>query len=198
MRNLELRFQPHPPAVRSEGGKPTLFTGTAVVYDQWSELLYGVFREKIAPGAFDASLASGRDLYASVDHDPTRVLGRQSSGTLRVNPGPAGIDVEVSIGEFSYARDLTVAIVRGDLRGMSFIFDVLDDTWEMKDGVPHRTVKKADIEEVSFVYFPAYPQTVAAARALFQAAEMRAVDRARGILDRENRLRKLRLVEAEL
>jgi HK97 family phage prohead protease len=198
---IELRRTPGAVEVRAADGKPSEFTGRAVVYDQWSELLYGVFRERIAPGAFDDSLASGRDIYASIDHDPERLLGRTSAGTLTISPGKDGIDVSVPVADYSYARDLAVAIGRGDLRGMSFIFDVVDDAWETRDGVPHRTVRKADIYEVSWVYFPAYPQTDAGARgvpvALPVAGEQRAVTKARaaGLALRKARLR---LVESEM
>jgi HK97 family phage prohead protease len=150
--------------VRENTDSPSVFVGRAVVYNEWSELLFGAFRERIAPGAFDESLSRGTDVYASVNHDEERVLGRLSSGTLRMKPADDGITVEVDAGDYTYARDLCVAIRRGDLRGMSFIFDVLEDNWETRDGVPHRTVTKADIYEVSFVYFPAYEQTDAGMR----------------------------------
>jgi HK97 family phage prohead protease len=108
-----------------------------------------------------------------------RVLGRLSSGTLRLMPDERGIGVECSIGAYSYAKDLIVAIERKDLRGMSFIFDVLDDQWETRDGIPHRTVTKADIYEVAFVFFPAYSQTSAGVRASFPIeGEKRAIDKA--------------------
>lgn len=140
------------------------FIGRAVVYNQPSELIYGMFTEEIAPGAFDESLASGRDVYCSVDHDMCKLLGRQSAGTLKIIPVAEGIDVVCSRCEYSYAQDLTLAIERGDLSGMSFIFDVIEDVWGTKDGKRHRTVKKADLYEVAFVFFPAYPETEAGMR----------------------------------
>lgn len=147
--------------VREAGDQRTLI-GRAVTYNTWSELLYDHFREQIAPGAFDESLSrEGRDIYASVNHDPNLLLGRESAGTLRVNKDPEGLTVEIPLPDYTYARDLATAIKRGDMRGMSFIFDVTEDKWESRDGVPHRTVTKAEIYEVSYVYFPAYPDGTA-------------------------------------
>ena len=42
------------------------------------------FIEMIAPGAFSASLKSGRDVLAMVDHDPGKVLARTRSGNLKL------------------------------------------------------------------------------------------------------------------
>jgi len=193
---IERRFSPV--EIRATGEGKTL-TGRAVEYNTPSELIYGHFREEIAPGAFDASLASGRDVYCSVDHDASRVLGRLSAGTLTLQPDERGIGVECPLGAYSYAQDLLVAIQRKDLRGMSFIFDVIDDKWERRDGRPHRTVLKADLYEVAFVHFPAYESTTAGVRmALPVVGEQRAIERSQGLdwtEDFERRRRRLRLAE---
>lgn len=175
----ELRYSPH--EVRaSDDGK--LLYGRAVNYGVQSELIYGYFTEEIAPGTFDDSLASGRDVYCSIDHDIDRLLGRQSAGTLKLIPDEKGIAVECSRGNYSYAADLVEAIARKDLRGMSFIFDVIDCTEEMREGRPHRIVTKADLYEVSFVFFPAYPETEAGVRsALPSEGQQRALKRARAL-----------------
>lgn len=162
-----------------DGGKK--FVGRAVVYNEPSNLIYGQFREELLPGCFSDSLSAGRDVYCSIDHDMNRLLGRQSAGTLILKPDERGIEVEVPIPEYSYAKDLTLAIQRRDLTGMSFIFDVLDDDWSMKDGKRHRVVKKADLYEVAFVFFPAYPETEAGLRSVPRAypvaGEQRALSR---------------------
>lgn len=161
--------------IRADGEGKTLF-GRAVEYNTISEMIYGYFTEEIAPGAFDESLASGRDIFCSIDHDMDRLLGRTSAGTLKLLPDETGIGVEVPIPDYSYARDLVTGIARKDIPGMSFIFDVLDQKDEVRDGKPHRTVTKADIFEVSFVHFPAYPATSAGIRTAFPVAgEQRAL-----------------------
>jgi len=197
---------------RDVAASATRFVGRAVEYNRWSELPYGKFHEQIAPGTFDESLRSDRDVFASVDHNPNMVLGRLSAGTLKLLPDERGIAVECSIGGYSYAADLATAISRGDLRGMSFIFDVLEDRWENRDGVPHRTVTKADLYEVAFVFFPAYPATTAGMRSEADAAyidnvrrRMRIAEALAGVTPRRKtpadeadyRRRRLALAEAE-
>ncbi len=149
--------------VREVGGKK-YFTGRAVVYNEWSELLFNSFRERIAPGAFDEHLKTNPDIIATFDHDQRKVLGRVSAGTLKLTPVVQGIDVEVEVADYDYSRNLAIAIGRGDIRGMSFIFDVLQDVWTRAGDSPCRTVTKANIFETSFVYFPAYEQTEAGMR----------------------------------
>lgn len=151
--------------IRQDSEGKTL-TGRAVVYNEPSKPIYGQFVEEIMPGCFDESLRSGRDVYCSIDHDARMLLGRVSAGTLILKPDERGIEVEVPFPEYSYAKDLAIAIQRGDLSGMSFIFDVLDDDWSMKDGKRHRAVKQADLYEVSFVFDPAYPETEAGMRSI--------------------------------
>lgn len=163
-----------------------LFVGRAVQYNAWSELLYGTFRERLAPGCFDACLADSPDIIATIDHDADKILGRSSAKTLRLKPSETGIDVEVDQSEYSYARDLAVAIDRGDISGMSFIFDVTRDMWGREDDVPLRTVVIADIYEVAFVHFPAYAVTSAGMRATPVAwpiaGEQRAIAAAQEVL----------------
>jgi HK97 family phage prohead protease len=136
-----------------------VFVGRAVVYNSWSDPIYGIFKERIIPGAFDDCLARGGDIIATVNHCLEHILGRTSSRTLTLEKKEDGIDVEVTKGNYTYALNLAEAIKRGDLRGMSFMFDVLEDKWDRVDDGVTRTVIRADIYEVAFVFHPAYPAT---------------------------------------
>ncbi len=150
--------------IRSEGEAKYL-VGTAAVYNEWSDVLWNCFKERLAPGCFDESLKRGHDIVATVNHDLDKIIGRTSSETLRIKALDDRIDVEVMRGEYSYVRDLEVAIERRDLSGMSFIFDVLKDSWIAGEGgLAERTVIQAEVYEVSFVYHPAYPGTNAGLR----------------------------------
>src|SRR5438309_2347972 len=78
-RNLEtaeIRFQ-------VVDDKPRL-SWYAAQFETLSEDLGG-FKEVIKAGAFDRSIATGADIRALVNHDPSKILGRSSAGTLRLS-----------------------------------------------------------------------------------------------------------------
>lgn len=119
------------------------------------------FTETIAPGAFAASLASGRDVLALVDHDPARILGRTRSRSLRLSEDSRGLAFEIDLPETQAGRDMLALAERGDLGGMSFGFAAVD---EHRDGA-RRELRAVDLFEVSVVSaWPAYPDTVVQAR----------------------------------
>lgn len=122
------------------------------------------FTETIRPGAFSASLASGQDVLALVDHDPGKVLARTKSGTLKLSEDAVGLRFELTVPDTQPGRDALELAKRGDLGGMSFGFLVPDggDRW---DG-SKRTLHTVDLREISVVSaWPAYPATEVHARA---------------------------------
>lgn len=151
---LEVRF-------RAEDA-PTL-AGYAAVYNRMSEDLGG-WRERIAPGAFSASL--GEDIRAFWNHDVGEILGRTKSGTLRLSDDERGLRIEVDPPNTALARARVETVRRGDVDQMSFGFRALEDEWNVEDGMPVRTLRAVQLFEVSFVTFPAYPETSAAVRSL--------------------------------
>jgi len=146
-----------PRAMTGEDGVARLI-GTAIVFGAQSEDLGG-FREVIAPEAINRTLKEGLDVRALIDHDPARILGRQSAGTLRLYAKRTGLDVEVDVPDTGYGRDLVVSVARGDISGMSFAFRTLTDAWAWRGDTAVRTVLDMIVREVSVVAFPAYPQT---------------------------------------
>lgn len=150
-----------------EAEQPVRVVGHAAVFDRLSEPIGGLFRERIAPGAFRRALEERQDVRALIDHDPGRVLGRTASGTLRMAQDGRGLAVEIDLPDTSYARDLAEVMARGDVDQMSFGFMVRDDELldrESADGLPIREVRDVDLFDVSVVTFPAYPDTDAAVR----------------------------------
>jgi len=141
------------------------------------------FRERVAPGAFAASLAAGGDVVALVDHDPGRLLGRTRNRTLRLAEDSRGLAFELDLPETTLAGDILALASRGDIGGMSFGFNVAPggESWRGVD----RTLSKLELREISIIHaMPAYAGTELAVRT------------AVGIVDRERRLRALQLAEA--
>jgi uncharacterized protein len=166
---LERRFRPLAELrVEGEAGGPRVLRGLAVVYDCLSEDL-GFFHETIRPGCFTEALKTA-DVRCLVDHDPSQLLGRNRSKTLRLFDEPKALRMECSLGKQSYAIDLVEKIEREDLDGMSFGFIATEDEWNMVEfeGGERaiRTVIKAEIFDVSAVTFPAYTDTTIALRSL--------------------------------
>lgn len=141
-----------------------VIVGRAAVFDSLSEDLGG-WRERIAPGAFAATLAED-DIRALINHSPDAVLGRNRAGTLTLAEDREGLSVRIEPPDTRYARDLVTSIRRGDVSGMSIGFRTLTDEWNMEDGEPVRTLKAVRLYDVSPVVFPAYPQTDVAVRSL--------------------------------
>lgn len=129
--------------------------GYAAVYNSDSEWMGG-FYEQIATGAFDDVLDN--DVRAYFNHDENLLLGRVSSGTLRIGTDKRGLYYEVDLPNTTYANDLVELMKRGDVNQSSFAFLIDQDRWEQRDGKTYRIIEKVSrLLDVSPVSQPAYP-----------------------------------------
>lgn len=135
--------------------------GYAATFDTPARI--GGFTETIRPGAFRASLADpARDCLMLVDHDPGRLLGRASSGTLRLREDGRGLAFELDLPDTQLGRDVLTLVQRGDVGGCSFGFRAQDEAWPAPD---RRELRVVDLLEISAVHaWPAYGETTIAAR----------------------------------
>ena len=146
-----------------EGQRPTIH-GYAAVFNSLSVPLMGrngkPFREKIAPGAFTEHLLGRPDIRALWNHNPDMPIGRTKNGSLRVAEDHRGLRIEIDPPDTTWGRDAIEAIRSGVVDGMSFEFAVDADEWApAADGGQIRTLRKARLNEVSPVTFPAYQST---------------------------------------
>ena len=142
--------------------EPAMISGYAAVFNKLSEEM-GCFREKILPGAFTKTIKND-DIRALVDHDSSRILGRNTAGTLALTEDDKGLKVDITPPDTSIGRDILVSIERGDVSGMSFGFQTINDEWNTVDGEEVRTLTEVKLFDVSPVTFPAYPDTSVAVR----------------------------------
>lgn len=159
--NVEIRAK-----TDADTGKRSL-RGHAAVFEELSEDLGG-FREKIRAGAFAEAIKTD-DVRALFNHDPNHVLGRSTSGTLRMKEDKDGLLVDIDLPDTQVARDLHTSVERGDISQMSFGFSVREggqEWFEDDDGQAIRTLTNLRLFDVSPVTYPAYPQTDVAARSL--------------------------------
>jgi hypothetical protein len=151
---------------RGESDTP-IITGHAAVFNTLTDIWW--YREQVAPGAFKKTLKTS-DTRALFNHDSNFILGRNKSGTLKMEEDEKGLAVEISPPDTQLVRDMILTpMERGDLNQMSFAFMVTDEVWEeKKDEMPIRTIKEVDpLFDVSVVTFPAYPTSDAKVRDIF-------------------------------
>ena len=143
-------------------GESAMLVGHAAIFDTLSVPLWG-FREKIDPGAFTKAITRD-DVRALVEHDPARIIGRNTAKTLRLAEDKKGLMVEIDIPDTQVGRDLQVSVARGDLTQMSFSFSVVNEIWQKVDKEDIRTLQELELFDVSVVAFPAYEDTDVAQR----------------------------------
>jgi phage prohead protease, HK97 family len=137
--------------------------------------------EEIRQGAFTGSLASGGDVLALVDHDPSRLLARTRSGSLRLGQDATGLSFDLDLPDTTEGRDLLALAERGDLGGMSFGFTVQPGGETRSGGV--RYLEALRLYEISVVKaWPAYEGTSVSARSLEASRRLR-LDHARRYLE---------------
>lgn len=159
--NIERRFSTE---LRVDPGTQKII-GYAAKYDLPSEDLGG-FREFVRPGAFQRSLDNHPDVRALIDHNPSLILGRTLSGTLKLESDAIGLKVTIDPPSTQYAADLMAVMARGDVSQMSFAFTTNLDSWDLVDGERVRSLLSVDLHDVSVVTYPAYPDTTVAVRSL--------------------------------
>lgn len=151
--------------LRAETDIPRL-AGYAAKFDTYSQNLGG-FVEQIDRGAFDKSIADGGDVLCRYNHEDAGLLGRTSSGTLRLGHDSVGLTYEVDLPDTTVGRDVRVLAARGDVTQSSFAFETVDDDWSVTDqGFPLRTLLRVRLLDVAPVNSPAYLDTSAAVRSL--------------------------------
>lgn len=162
--NLERRFVT---AQLRAAGDGMHFTGYAAKFNDRTYIgppKQG-FYEAVAPGAFARSLKE-RDVPLLFNHGADNLLGRTSSGTLRLKDDGIGLLTDADLPDTSLGRDVSTLVQRRDIAGMSFAFLPAQDRWETLPGghAQLRTLLDVDLYDVSVVTNPAYPTTTASVR----------------------------------
>lgn len=142
-------------------------SGYASVFDSDSHDLGG-FIERIAPTAFERSLAAIKDGQLSVhalwSHDQSQPLGSTRGGKLTLAADDNGLKFELDVSRMTPAQ---LDAARDNDLQMSFGFRVVEDAWTKRaDGLAQRTVLDLELLEISPVVFPAYPDSSAAIRSM--------------------------------
>ncbi len=143
-------------------GKRTIAGHAALFYDGTPETQaspYGWFTERVMPEAFDAALSGGDDVRALVNHNPDKLLGRLSAGTLRLDIDKRGLYYVVDLPDTQVGRDTWESIRRGDMRGNSMQFHVTKETEAREDNTPIREIRSVQLFDVGPGTFPVFEST---------------------------------------
>lgn len=135
--------------------------------------LGGGIVERIAPGAFDSALRRNDDIVGLFNHDPSNVLGRTVSRTMRVSADSRGLRYEIDAdGTSPLAATVLSALRRGDVRGSSFAFTVADERFELAAGdiLVRWLLAFERLFDTGPVTYPAYEATSAGARSVVPKA----------------------------
>jgi len=136
-------------------------------------------REVIAARAFEDRLSSDEDVHFLTGHDFNKPLASRSAGTLTLSETDDALTIEARISpdmaQVSYVRDFLAANAAGLVRGLSPGFRVRPggETVEQRGKVILRTIRAADLIEISAVTRPAYSAAQIEARNWAASPEVR-------------------------
>lgn len=138
-------------------------SGYASVFNSESRDL-GFF-ETIAPGAITEQTIKDSDVFATLNHDPDKVLARSNHGvgSLELFVDDRGLHYRYDAPHTDLGNSVLEHIDRGDLTDASFAFTIADEPdaqrWEKRDGNIYRTIYKIDrLYDISNVWTGAYAE----------------------------------------
>jgi len=105
--------------------------GLGIPYNELSKPFSGNVRERFLPGAFSRSIDSGANIFLLSQHEPKYIIGRTSTGTLKLREDHHGVWFEAIPPDASWANGLINQIKRGDIDAVSFLFG----PWEGDHGI---------------------------------------------------------------
>lgn len=150
--------------------------GRAIVYNEKTDM--GYYDEIIAVGALDG--ANLRDVRMLVNHNTdmiplARSRNNNANSTMQLSVDGEGLAIraDLDIENNADSKSLYSAVGRGDVSGMSFMFQVDGDKWDDIDSDhPTRTITAiSKVYEVSAVTWPAYEATSISTRGLADALD---------------------------
>ncbi len=139
--------------------------GYAATFNNDSEMFYGSWVERIAPGAFDTVLKD--DAVALFNHDPNLILARNGVN-MTLSQDERGLKYTFEAPNTTAGNDLLENLRNGNVKQSSFAFSVGEEKWTYSEekGKPSiRTITKVErLYDVSPVTYPAYPDTTVGQR----------------------------------
>ncbi len=166
-RSRQFRFTPDTVRVRDAdlpAGSIATLEGKAIVKGVWSraEVDEGWYEMIATDVQYEHVLGDVRFDYA---HDRTKLLGRLSSGTLRLRDEKDALYFELDVPDTQHGREILTLVRRRDIQGISFIYYTLDESFEYRDDGLYVTVNRMGLESLSAVCDETWVQTSISERA---------------------------------
>lgn len=140
-------------------------SGYVNAVDRYSKELYserGKFIEKVKPETFNKALARAENIDMLLNHDVRHKLASTMNQTLKLREDNIGLYAKAIIHDKAVIQEAK----EGKLKGWSFGFRALSDTWEEEQPIARRTLEDIDLMEVSLLTIePAYIATSIQVRA---------------------------------
>jgi HK97 family phage prohead protease len=140
--------------------------GYAIIFNQKSKLIreWGeTFFEVIEPSAPDNVLSDpGLNVIATVDHDRSKMLGRNKSGTLELIKDSKGLKYRIKLPDTTLGKDMAEMIKRGDYFESSFIFGIAEKgmRYDNSEEIPTRYISDfSTLRDIAIVIDGAYANT---------------------------------------
>lgn len=134
-------------------------SGYVNAIDRYSKELYGSkgkFIEKVAPTVFQRALEKANNVDMLLNHDVRRKLASVEEETLELKEDNIGLYAKAVISDQEVIEEARC----GNLKGWSFGFRALSDSWEDDNSVAKRTLEEIELMEVSLLTIePAYIAT---------------------------------------
>ena len=146
------------------GGKRIHFTGYASTTNDPYEVndWLGTYRETMAGGCFRKTIAERDDAKFLFNHDGVPMASvRGATMTLAEDTVGLLVDAPDLDATSPLVQTVRSAMERGDLDAMSFAFKAHRQEWN--EDYTERTVREAQLFDVSVVTYPANPSTIGAA-----------------------------------
>lgn len=161
MKNEEKRIMNSIEVRANQETEKMVIGGYALKFNTWSEDLGG-FKETISSDSLNDTNLD--DVRCLVDHEPSQILGRSTSGTLKLEVDETGLKFECTLPNTTLARDIYENIKLGNVNQCSFgfILNSDGDEWmfDVENDIYMRTLTNfKELTDVSVVTYPAYRDT---------------------------------------
>ena len=142
--------------IRASGDGSAVIEG-AFPYGSEAEIGPGR-RETFAPRAFRSRIEAGEEVFLLAHHDMAQPLASTRAGSLTLTDSDSGLALRAEIAPEiarTVGESVLATVAAGLTRGLSPGFRVPPGGAETRDGL--RTIRAAELFELSIVAMPAYP-----------------------------------------